>query len=73
MSIRLYDTEHFNHFGGSYYLEPDGYRKEHFERVILRGRKMWSGDQAKLDRPDSLRNRFRNNPAWRRFSARSAL
>jgi hypothetical protein len=71
-TIRLYDTEHFNHFGGSSYLEPDGYRKEHFERVIIRGRNMWSGDQAALNRPDSLRNRFRTNRAWKRFSARGA-
>lgn len=71
-TIRIYDKEHLDHFGGSYYLEPDGYRKEHFERVIIRGRKMWSGDQAALNRPNSLRNRFRNNPAWKLYSARQA-
>jgi hypothetical protein len=71
-TIRIYDNAHLGHFGGSHYLEPDGVRKEHFERVIIRGRNMWSGDEAKLNVEKSLRNRFRNNPAWRLFSARRA-
>jgi len=68
-TIRIYDTEHFNHFGGSHYLEPDGHSKGHYERVIIRGKNMWSGDQTN---PDSLKERFRNNPAWQRFRAKKA-
>ncbi|MBX9677238.1 MAG: hypothetical protein K2X38_00655 [Gemmataceae bacterium] len=71
-TLRIYDAEHLDHFGGCYYLELDGYRKEHFERVVIRGRKMWSGDQAALNKPASLRNRFRNNPAWKLYSARQS-
>lgn len=71
-TLRLYDTEHFKQFGNGYYLEPDGHRKEHFERVIWRGRNMWSGDEANDKRPDSLLARFRKNSAWRLFPARQA-
>jgi len=71
-TIRVYDAEHLQRFGGSHYLEADGVRQEHFERVIIRGRNMWSGDEGDLTNQDSLRNQFRNNPAWRRFSARRA-
>ena len=71
-TIRIYDAEHLRHFGGSHYLNLDGVRKGHYERVIFRGEKMWSGDQAELNIGDSLRNRFRNNPAWQIFGARRA-
>ena len=72
-TLRLYDGEHFEHFGGSYYLERDNSQSQcHFERVILRGKNMWADDEANLKRPQSLRNRFRDNPAWIIFSARQA-
>ena len=45
-TIRLYDTEHFSHFGGGYYLEEDGVGREHRERVIIRGENMWGGKQV---------------------------
>lgn len=71
-TLRLYDSEHFEKFGGNFYLEPDGQRKEHFERVIFRGKNMWSGDQADSKRQDSLLMLFRTNPAWQLFPARHA-
>lgn len=70
-TIRIYDTEHLQRYGGSNYLESYSVR-EHFERVIIRGHNMWSGEQAKLKDEDSLRKQFRNNAAWRLFSASSA-
>src|SRR6266446_7688097 len=72
-SLRIYDTEHFKHFGGRHYLEPDdGQGKEHFERVILRGKNMWADDEANPKNPRSLKERFRDNPAWVIFPATRA-
>ena len=55
-TIRLYDTEHFSHFGGGYYLEEDGVGREHRERVIIRGENMWGGKQVDKNGPDSPRS-----------------
>jgi hypothetical protein len=71
-TLRLYDSDHFSKHGSGYYLEPDGRRKEHFERVIWRGRNMWSGDEADHKRPESLLARFRKHSAWQLFPARHA-
>ena len=73
-TIRLYDTEHFNHFGGGYYLEERGSGQEQFERVIIRGENMWGGEQVDGERPDSMKRRFREESAWELFRvARSPL
>src|ERR1700693_2513861 len=72
-TLRIYDTEHFERFGGSSYLERDESQSQgHYERVILRGKNMWAVDEANLKRPQSLRKRFRDNPAWVIFSASQA-
>ena len=72
-TIRLYDTEHMAQVGTSpydghhYYLEHDDRGREHFERVIIRGEHMWPGEEANLGNRESLINRFRRNPLWKRW------
>ena len=73
-TIRLYDTEHFSHFGGGFYLEEGGRGQEHFERVIIRGENMWGREHADAHPPDPLQERFREESAWELFNvARSPL
>jgi hypothetical protein len=71
-TIRLYDTEHMSRYSQAYYLEPNSWSKEHYERVILRGKRMWHGAEANLKRMDSLRVRFRRQSPWRIFGAQIA-
>jgi hypothetical protein len=70
-TIRLYDTEHFFSFGGVQYLE-NGKTDGHYERVIIRGKHLWSKDEVKRLRASSLRDQFRNNPRWESWFATSA-
>jgi hypothetical protein len=71
-TIRLYDTEHLSQYGQCYYLESNHWSKEHYERVVIRGRRMWSGTEADVKRTDSLRLRFRRESPWRIYGARRA-
>ena len=72
-TLRIYDEKHFETFGNAYYLERDDSQSQgHYERVILRGKNMWSDDEANLKNRQSLRKQFRDNPAWSIFSARKA-
>jgi len=71
-TIRIYDTEHLNHYGGAYYLETNTWSNEHYERVIIRGRRMWFDNSANDQLESQLRDRFRQESPWRLFGARSA-
>lgn len=70
-TIRIYDTQHL-HAHGHFYLEPNTWSKEHNERVIIRGERMWTDDQANLGCKQSLRNQFRYESPWLIFSANKA-
>jgi len=74
-TIRVYDTEHMASYGRTkqngdlFYLETITRSKEHYERVICRGKNMWQGEEANPENQQSLRIQFRRRSPWKMYAA----